>query len=200
MHNWICITKICLGFMIFLILYTWRFSFLITFFDVDHFKVFIEFGTKLLLFLFFWPRGMWILAPQPGIEPEPLALEGEILSTSLPGKSFFFFFNILFHYGLSQDTEYSSLLYSKTLFIHFSRYVYMSLPFKSSSPVFCWMPRTLPELSGLGPFRLLTLQSLCSSSCPLMPVCLSLGSFLAPSRCSDMPWMGPGLGGEMRCQ
>ena len=87
--------------MIFLILYTWRFSFLITFFDVDHFKVFIEFGTKLLLFLFFWPRGMWILAPQPGIEPEPLALEGEILSTSLPGQSFFFFFNILFHYGLS---------------------------------------------------------------------------------------------------
>ena len=28
-----------------------------------------------------------ILAPQPGIEPAPPALEGEILTTVLPGKS-----------------------------------------------------------------------------------------------------------------
>ena len=27
-----------------------------------------------------------ILAPQPGIEPAPLALEGEVLTTELPGK------------------------------------------------------------------------------------------------------------------
>ena len=30
-----------------------------------------------------------ILAPRPGIEPTPLALEGEILTTGLPGKSAF---------------------------------------------------------------------------------------------------------------
>ena len=35
------------------------------FFDVDHFKIFIEFVTILFLlyvsFSFFWPRGMWAL-------------------------------------------------------------------------------------------------------------------------------------------
>ena len=28
-----------------------------------------------------------VLAPQPGIEPTPPALEGEVLATGLPGKS-----------------------------------------------------------------------------------------------------------------
>ena len=33
-------------------------------------------------------REAWeILAPQPGIEPAPPALEGEVLTTGLPGKS-----------------------------------------------------------------------------------------------------------------
>ena len=35
----------------------------------------------------FWPQACWILAPQPGIEPAPSALEGELLTTGLPGKS-----------------------------------------------------------------------------------------------------------------
>ena len=63
--------------------------------------MFTEFVTILLLFyvLVFWPRGMWnfseacgilarrgILAPQPGIEPTPPALEGEVLTTGPPGK------------------------------------------------------------------------------------------------------------------
>ena len=54
-------------------------------------KVFIEFVTiLLLLYVFFWFVGheaCGILAPQPGIEPGPLALEGEVLTTEPPGKS-----------------------------------------------------------------------------------------------------------------
>ena len=40
---------------------------------------------------FFWLRGMWVLTSQPGIEPLPPALEGEVLTTGLPGKSLSFF-------------------------------------------------------------------------------------------------------------
>ena len=52
-------------------------------------EVFIEFVTILLLFyvLFFWPRGIWILAHRPGIELTPPALEGEVLTTGPSGKS-----------------------------------------------------------------------------------------------------------------
>ena len=71
-------------------------------FDVDIFKVFIEFVTVLLLyfvtilllqywvffmFWFFGHEACGILATQPGIEPTPPALEGEVLTTGLPGKS-----------------------------------------------------------------------------------------------------------------
>ena len=38
----------------------------------------------------FWSFGheaCGILVPQPGIEPEPPALEGEVLTTEPPGKS-----------------------------------------------------------------------------------------------------------------
>ena len=65
-------------------------------FAVSHFfkKVFIEFATILLLFyiLGFWPRGMWDITPQPGIEPTPPALEGKVSTTGLPGKSFIYFY------------------------------------------------------------------------------------------------------------
>ena len=37
--------------------------------------------------LVFWLRAMWYLTPQPGMEPEPPALEGVVLTTGLPGKS-----------------------------------------------------------------------------------------------------------------
>ena len=50
---------------------------------MDHFKVFIEFVT-ILLSLMLWLEG---LAPQPGIEPAPPALEGEVLTTGQSGKS-----------------------------------------------------------------------------------------------------------------
>ena len=36
---------------------------------------------------FFGPQGMWDLAPRPGIEPTPTALEGKVLATGLPEKS-----------------------------------------------------------------------------------------------------------------
>ena len=53
--------------------------------SVDHFK----FATTLLLFyvLIFSCDAYGILAPQPGAEPAPPALEGDVLHTGLPGKS-----------------------------------------------------------------------------------------------------------------
>ena len=60
-------------------------------FDVDHFKVFIEFVTILLLFyvfcvlFFFKPLVCEILVPQT--EPAVPSLQSEILTTGLPGKS-----------------------------------------------------------------------------------------------------------------
>ena len=55
------------------------------------FKVFIEFVTILLLLYFFvfflGPKACGILALPPGIEPTPLASEGEVLTIGLPGKS-----------------------------------------------------------------------------------------------------------------
>ena len=54
------------------------------------FKVFIEFVTILLLFWFFGCKacGIPIPAPRPGMEPAPPVLEGEVLTTGPPGKSF----------------------------------------------------------------------------------------------------------------
>ena len=34
-----------------------------------------------------WPRGMWNLSSQLGLKPAAPALEGEVLTTGLPGKS-----------------------------------------------------------------------------------------------------------------
>ena len=54
-------------------------------------KVFIEFVTILLLFYvlvyFFGYEACGILSPRPGIKPAPPALEGEVLTTELTGKS-----------------------------------------------------------------------------------------------------------------
>ena len=65
------------------------------------FKVFIEFVTILLLFcvfdfFFFGPEACGILAPQPGIEPAPPALEGSVLTTGSPGTPL-----LVFESGLS---------------------------------------------------------------------------------------------------
>ena len=43
------------------------------------------------MFWFFGREARGILAPQPGIEPTPSALEGEVLTTGPPGKSLLFF-------------------------------------------------------------------------------------------------------------
>ena len=65
--------------------------FFIIFFDVDHF--FKKSLLNLLQYCFcfmFWLVGCkacGILAPRPGIEPSPPALEGEVLTTGPPGKS-----------------------------------------------------------------------------------------------------------------
>ena len=42
------------------------------------------------MFWFFDPKACGILAPQLGIEPEPSALGGEVLTTGSPGKSLFY--------------------------------------------------------------------------------------------------------------
>ena len=62
---------------------------IIIFFDVDNFKVFIEFVTISLLFyvLFFWSQGTWDLSSLTGIKLISPILEGNILTTGLPGKS-----------------------------------------------------------------------------------------------------------------
>ena len=74
--------------------------FLKTFLMWTVFKVFTEFVTILLLFYifgFFGQEACGILAPGPGIEPAPPALEGEVLTAGPPGKVsvlfFLFFFN-----------------------------------------------------------------------------------------------------------
>ena len=61
---------------------------------VIFFEVFIECVTILLLFYvsIFDCRACGILGPCPGIEPTPPALEDEVLTTRMPGKSLFIFF------------------------------------------------------------------------------------------------------------
>ena len=67
------------------------------FFDVDHF---LKSLSNLLqycfcfMFWFFGCKECGILAPQPGIEPTPSALESQVLTTGPPGKSLF-----LHHFG-----------------------------------------------------------------------------------------------------
>ena len=53
-------------------------------------KVFIKFVTILFLFysvFYFGYKACGILASPPRAEPAPPALEGEVLTTGLPGKS-----------------------------------------------------------------------------------------------------------------
>ena len=45
------------------------------------------------MFWFFGHKACGILAPQPGIKPTPPALEGEVLTTGLSGKSRIFLFS-----------------------------------------------------------------------------------------------------------
>ena len=57
-------------------------------------KVCIAFVTILLLLLIFWFFGLkayGIVTPQPGIKPTSLAVEGDVLTTGLPGKFLFAF-------------------------------------------------------------------------------------------------------------
>ena len=56
---------------------------------MDHFKVFAELATTLLLFyvLVFWPQGMWDPSFQTRDQPAPPALKGKVLTTGLPEKS-----------------------------------------------------------------------------------------------------------------
>ena len=74
--------------MIFKIILT-PFPNLLGFLFFHFFKVFVEFVTVLLLYYvgFFDLEACGILTPQPGIEPTPSALEGEVLTTGPSGKT-----------------------------------------------------------------------------------------------------------------
>ena len=50
------------------------------------------------MFPFFDHGGCGVLAPWPGIEPTPSALEGEVLTTEQPGRSQIFTFIITLKY------------------------------------------------------------------------------------------------------
>ena len=72
---------------------------------MDHFKVFIDFGIILLLFYVLITLALRHvdLSSPARIEPEPSALEGEVLSTSLPRKSlnfFLVFFSIMVYHRI----------------------------------------------------------------------------------------------------
>ena len=59
-------------------------------------KVFIEFVTSsVLCFVFFGREVCGILAPQPGMEPVLSALEDNVLTSGLPGKSLSGLFQVL---------------------------------------------------------------------------------------------------------
>ena len=51
------------------------------------FKVLIELVIVLFYALVFGHKALGILAPQPGIESVPPALEGEVLTIGIPAKS-----------------------------------------------------------------------------------------------------------------
>ena len=80
-----------------------------------------EIPIYLFLFSFFWPYCMAcrILALWPGIEPRPSAVKAQSPNHWTTREFPYILFYILFHYGLPQDIEYSSILYSRSsLFIH----------------------------------------------------------------------------------
>ena len=59
------------------------------FFDVGQFKSLYWIcysAASVLCFVFFGHEARGILVPQPGIEPAPPALEGEVLTTGPPRK------------------------------------------------------------------------------------------------------------------
>ena len=59
------------------------------FFAVEYFKSFLNLLQYCFCFMFwfFGHEACGILAPLPGIKPTTPALEGEVLTTGLPGKS-----------------------------------------------------------------------------------------------------------------
>ena len=72
------------------------------------FKVFTESVNNIvsILFWFLGYEACGISAPQPGIKPTPSALEGEVLTTGLPGKSQdWFLFCVLWGLGASYYRE-----------------------------------------------------------------------------------------------
>ena len=64
-----------------------------------YYKAFVTILLLLFMFWFFGRKACGIIAPWPGVESAPPALEGGVLTTGPPGKpknckSFFFFLNI----------------------------------------------------------------------------------------------------------
>ena len=78
------------------------------------FKVFIDLLQYCFCFMFwfFGREACGILAPWPGFEPTPPALEGEVLTTGLTGKS------QLFDISIIEDSSLGSRIFKILLIVY----------------------------------------------------------------------------------
>ena len=63
------------------------------------------------MFWFFGCKACGILVPQPGIEPTPSALKGEVLTPGSPGKSPCVSYNDVCHWEIQDDLISGFLTY-----------------------------------------------------------------------------------------
>ena len=79
------------------------------------FKVFIEFVNNFVSVFCFGLEACGILASQSGVELTPCALEGEMLTTGLPGKSLFSIFSVVYRGGIYRSCSNSILSFLRNL-------------------------------------------------------------------------------------
>ena len=65
---------------------------------------------------FFGRKASGILAPRPGVEPSPPALEGEVLATGLPGTSLLAHSSVLFFFLLAAIDHLYLLFFNLTFY------------------------------------------------------------------------------------
>ena len=108
---------------------------LLKFFIFICFKIFFQCGpflkslywvcystASVLCFVFFGPEACGIIAPWPGIKPEPPALKGEVLASGPPGKSLSFFLLIWKTFSNLLKYQIVTVLVTITLLIYKTPY------------------------------------------------------------------------------
>ena len=78
------------------------------------------------MFWIFGVEACGILAPRPGIEPAPPALEGDILSTGPPGKSLFLFSSLFCSFQDSGGKTYRSEAFLLVRLTHLVPSIFLS--------------------------------------------------------------------------